>query len=135
MGEIVFVTVSITLSVSVVVPVTWPQPYLFECVTVRMATCTFSVAVSMHDHVVPVFMAMSVVISEAVLVAMPVFLTPPVSMSVSKFISVIVLVSILEIWMVFALVFPMCAIAQIFFHRFLTHIADLFSLVFSTVSK
>ena len=43
------------LSVSVVVPDTssargWGRDYKFERVTVRVAACTFSVAVSMHNH-------------------------------------------------------------------------------------
>ena len=58
--EFVFVTVSVTLSVSVVVPVTSSvrvcvrgrgSDHIFERVTVRVAACTFSVIVSMHDHV------------------------------------------------------------------------------------
>ena len=49
-----FVTVSVTLSVSVVVPVmssVHGLDHIFERVTVRVAVCTFSVAVSMHNHV------------------------------------------------------------------------------------
>ena len=123
--EFVFVTVSVTLSVSVVVPVTssargWGRNHVFERVTVRVAACTFSVVVSMHNHAsvrasVNVRFrvrdhvsfrdlcrarihgqSVSVVVSEAVLVVMPVSVTVSVSMSVPEFMFVTVFVSMLN---------------------------------------
>ena len=81
------------------------RDHKFECVA-----CTFFVDLCMHNHasflvsfnvrfcvrdhvsvrVVSVFMAMSVVVSEAMLVAMPVSVTVPVSMSEFMFVTVFV---------------------------------------------